>query len=130
MKKTYLLLIIAIFFYSCDDTKISDVDDNDNNLPASNVSYAKHIAPFLTIKCARSGCHDDASRAGGFSVTSWQNTTISYTIVQPFRPDASRLYTITSPVDPKFMHNSPYPTFTTKQREALRVWILEGAKNN
>jgi hypothetical protein len=130
MKKILSLLILIysfLLYASCKDegTKIDDIV-----IPSSNISYSLHIQPVFNSKCALSGCHDDASKQGGLSLTSWQNTTSNFQIVFPGNPDASKLVLAvegrtTSPMPPP----GRWP-LTRSQIEAIRIWVKEGAKNN
>ncbi len=123
----FVIVSIPIMYSACEDEgiKIDDII-----IPSSNVSYAQHIQPVFNSKCALSGCHDDASRQSGLSLTSWLNTTASFQIVFPGNPDASKLVLA---VEGRTTNPMPPPgrwPLTKNQMTGVRTWVKEGAKNN
>jgi hypothetical protein len=120
----------SVFFISaCDDTSnITDIDKV--VIPAQNVSYALHIQPLFTAKCARSGCHDDQTQAGNLSLTSWDNTTASYLVVAPGLPQNSLLVLSIQGLTTNPMPPVGYPPLTKNQIDGIKTWVKEGAKNN
>lgn len=121
---------VLLFLLGCDDTTTNSQVDN-TTIPSSNVSYSKYIQPVLTVKCTSSGCHDDNSKAGGLSLTSWSGTTAGYKVVIPGSASTSPLVwsvngSGTKPMPPV----STTPGMTSNQVNGLKVWINEGAKNN
>lgn len=127
----YLILIfvlIAVFILtSCDDQLNIPSDEE---IPSSNISYSKHIQPIFNARCATAGCHDDQTKSAGLSLTSYQNTTASYTFVFPGNPDAS-LIVLSIEGRSNFPMPPPgRPPLTQTQIRAIRTWIAEGAKNN
>ncbi len=133
IKALFLWAVIGMFsflIYGCDDTTTNAQVDN-TTIPSSNVSYSKHIQPVFTVKCTYSGCHDDNSKAGGLSLTSWSGTTAGYKVVIPGSASTSPIVwsvngSGTKPMPPV----STYPGMTSNQVNGLKVWINEGAKNN
>ncbi|MEW6702170.1 MAG: c-type cytochrome domain-containing protein [Bacteroidota bacterium] len=128
----FLVLFIAVLAYSgCDDTtNISDLDSK--VIPSQNVSYSQHIQPVLTAKCAVSGCHDDQTRAGNLSLTSYSNTTADYLVVAPGLPQNSKLVWSVEGTGGKIMPpiGSNVRPLTQNQIDGIKTWIKEGAKNN
>jgi hypothetical protein len=125
-----LFCIISLFFGGCDDTTTNSQVDN-TTIPSSNVSYSKYIQPVLTVKCTSSGCHDDNSKAGGLSLTSWSGTTSGYKVVIPGSASTSPIVWSVDGSGTKAMPPvSTSPGMTTNQVNGLKVWINEGAKNN
>ena len=130
-----LVLIISffsiVFDYGCKDTITADQIDN-VVIPDSNVSYSKYIQPVLNLKCATSGCHDDITVAGGYSMTTWVNTTNPNFVVKN-HPENSRLvWTITgnpavSPMPPLYSGIKP---MTANQVNGVKTWIRDGIKDN
>lgn len=124
----YLYLIYSmIFILGCDDQLNIPSDDE---LPMQNVSYSKHVQPIFNVRCATAGCHDDQTKSGNLSLTSWNNTTSDYSIVFPGNPDQSRL--ILS-IEGKSIYPMPpigRPPLTQAQIRVIRTWVEEGAKNN
>lgn len=135
MKNTvsFLLLIIfaSLMLYSgCKDT-ISGEELDKRIIPDKNVSYAENIQPVLNIKCAGSGCHDDATNAGGITLTTWASTTLDPNVVFPGKPENSRLvWAIEGRSGVSGMPPIGYATLTINQITGIKTWIAEGAKNN
>ncbi len=131
--KINLFLIAAcisfiLLFAGCKD---SGTEVDNNQIPDSNVSYQKHIQPVFEVKCNNSGCHEDASRAGNLSLTSWANTTSDPAIVFPGDPQTSRLiWAIEGQSGSSPMPPLGYPPLTSNQLNGIKTWIKEGAKNN
>jgi len=118
----FLLFIIA----GCDDTLTSDIE-----IPLEDVSYSKSIQPIFNLKCATSGCHSSSHMAGGYSMQSWSETnTIPYILEGD--SENSKLYLIISGKIPPTMPpiNSSKLPLTDRERDGIKTWIDEGAKNN
>jgi hypothetical protein len=131
----YFLLPITLFLLTaiitgCDDT-ITDNDIDNRIIPDSLVSFSQHLQPVFEVKCI--SCHDDETRAGGLSLTTWANTTADGRVVVPNLPDNSVIVWSVegrpgiSPMPPL---SSPYKPFTQNQVNGLKKWIEEGAQNN
>lgn len=128
-----LLTAFAIFIFAvafgCDDT----VSNNGKDIPDSNVSYSRHIQPIFNLKCATSGCHDDQTRAGNLSLTSYGNATADNLIIVPYHPENSILvWAITgeSGYGPMPPLGAPVPPLSDKEIQGIKTWIKEGAKPN
>jgi hypothetical protein len=126
---SFLSIISFISFTSCDDTQtVEDIDKKP--IPATNVSFSQHIYPVFNVKCNNSGCHNDESRAGGVSLTSWSNAT-DPSIVVKGDPNTSKLvWSIDRIPGVKWMPPIGYPGLTEQQRIGIKTWITEGALNN
>lgn len=129
MNKTLLIVLIFLLaiFSSCDDQLNLPSDEE---IPVNNISYNKHIQPIFNVRCATAGCHDDQTKSAGLSLTSYQNTTASYTIVFPGNPDASLLVLSIEGRSNFPMPPPGRPPLTQTQIRAIRTWVAEGAKNN
>ena len=116
-------------FQACEDTLL-DSKIPDEDIPESDVSFQEHVQPIMTARCSQSGCHDDITKAGGYSVTSWSNITHPG-IVDPYNPNTSRLMWR---IDPGFgfpiMPPISYGYLTDNQITGIETWISEGAHNN
>lgn len=125
----FVLMLVILIISSCDDSiNITDIDNK--IIPSSNVSYSEYIQPVLTAKCARAGCHDDQNMAAGLSLTSYSATTSSYLIVAPGLPQNSKLVWSIEGTSGKIMPPLGYPALTKNQIDGIKIWIIEGAKNN
>jgi len=125
-----ILLIIIIALIGCDDTLTSDYLD-DIMIPDKNVSYNEYIQPVLNVKCGNSECHDDASAAGGYSVSNWANV-VTPGIVDAGNVETSRLVWRIEGLGVDLMPpiGSVVRPLTKNQVDGIKTWIREGAKNN
>jgi len=134
MNKVILNILVAslfglLLFIGCD--KAVDAEDIDKVvIPEKNVSYGKYIHPVLNLKCATSGCHNDESRAAGYSVNTWSSTRTPG-IVNPGDVQTSTLvWVIEGTVAGRNMPPFGYPPLNQNQINGIKQWILEGALNN
>ena len=134
LKKTFpiLLLFYLLLFTGCKDTVTGSEDIDKVIIPSSNVSFSQYIFPVFNVKCATSGCHDDATRAGDLSLTSWANATIDPSVIFPGKPNNSKLVWAIegqSGIAPMPPIGFIRP-LTPNQIQGIKTWIAEGAKNN
>jgi Planctomycete cytochrome C len=121
--------ILILTYTGCkDQITASDVDKV--VIPDSNVSYSKYLQPVFNIKCASTGCHEDATRAGGISLTSCANTKSDLSVVVPGYPDNSRLVWAVEGIGNYPMPPVGYPPLTQNQIQGVKTWIKEGADCN
>ena len=124
-----ILIIISLAIISCDDTQtIEDIDKK--AIPVTNVSFSQHIYPVLNVKCNYSGCHNDESRAGGVSLTTWSNVTDPRIVVKGDPSTSILVWSIDRRTGAKLMPPDGYPGLTEAQRIGIKTWIQEGALNN
>jgi hypothetical protein len=125
----FILILSSILLISCEDTQtIEDVDKIP--IPASNVSFSKHIFPVFNVKCNNSGCHNDESRAGGVSLTTWAGATDPRIVVKGDPTTSVMVWSIDRLPGAKWMPPNGYPGLTQEQRTGIKTWIAEGALNN
>ncbi len=134
MKKLFSLLLLIIFiiimsYTGCKD-QVTAIDIDNRVIPDSNVSYSRDIQPVFNLKCTNAGCHEDAARAGGISLTSCANTTADPSVVFPGVPDNSRLIWAIEGIGNYPMPPVGYPPLTANQIKGIRTWISEGAECN
>jgi len=121
-------IILLAFIGGCDTVTNQQIDDA--VIPATNVLFGKHIQPVFTIKCTSSGCHDDETRAGNYSLTNWTNAHVTG-IINDFDTTTSRLvWAIEGQLGANGMPPLGYPSLTKNQIDGIKTWIKEGAKNN
>ncbi len=131
IKLFYLILLItsAFIYIGCDDTiTVQDVDNRE--IPDSNVSFSKDIAPIFELKCV--SCHGNGGLDAGLDLTVWSRF-VDGRIVVPFEPGNSILvWTIepTAGFPPMPPVGSPFFPLTLQQIQGVKTWIDEGAKNN
>jgi len=130
-KIVILILILIVVISGCDDT-LNESNIDAVVIPDKNVSYSQYIQPVLTIKCSTSGCHDDESRAGNYSVTSWSNV-VTPGIVNPGDIETSilvwRIEGMGVEIMPPIGALLSKP-LNTNQVNGIKTWIKEGAKSN
>ena len=129
-----VLLFIAVIGLACTENTenlVAAPDDNDNNEPISEVSYADQIQPIFNNSCA--GCHGSS---GGVSLTSYNALMSSVgnnygeNLVVPGNANASGLV---DKIEPNPDHGARMPTngsLTPTEIQLIRTWINEGALNN
>lgn len=135
MKQIISSLILLIFFIiisytsGCKDSVTASEVDN-RVIPDSNVSYSTDIQPVFNLKCTNAGCHEDASRAGGISLTTCANTKADLLVVFPGEPDNSTLVLAVEGIGNYPMPPPGYPPLTPNQIKGIRTWVKEGAECN
>jgi len=125
-----IVFMMVLLFTACDDS-ITGADIDNVEIPDKDVSYAEYIQPVFNVKCATSGCHDDGTRAGGYSMTSWSNV-LQPGIVDPYNVETSRLVWRIEGLGVDIMPpiGATVPPITLNQLNGIKTWIAEGAKNN
>jgi hypothetical protein len=94
------------------------------------VYFENTILPLLKNKCAMPGCHAGPNPANNVNLTNY-NDIINTGDVRAGRPDNSDLYEVITETRPdKRMPPPPYPPLSTDEINMVRIWILQGAKNN
>jgi hypothetical protein len=121
-------LLLTGLFIGCKD---QGVDVDDRIIPDENVSFSQHIQPVFEFHCVP--CHNEQTREGGLSLTSWAAATSDLSIIFPGEPDNSRLvWAIEGRSGVFFMPpiGSPYRPLNQNQINGVKTWIREGALNN
>ncbi|MBE0643368.1 MAG: hypothetical protein IH600_04755 [Bacteroidetes bacterium] len=122
----FLLISLFVVLTACDDSGTTPGDEI--IFPEKDVSYAVHVQPFFNLRCANYGCHEDQSRAGNLSLTSYVSMTERPGIIIPGNPESSLLL---QKIDGRLPHPINVPIIiNTNQLTGIRTWIAEGAKNN
>ena len=121
--------IILILTASCSDSVVTDTGEIE--FPDTNVSWSRHVQPFLTLTCAYQGCHSSESRAAGIALDNYFELRNAFSggLVIEGKPDQSYLMQILQ----GGLHPYEYiwwPKVNDNHREGIRTWINEGAKNN
>jgi len=130
MQIRFIIIVAALFLFTvaCDGT-IAEVENT--IIPDKNVSFKAHIEKPLLIKCATSGCHDNSTNAGGYTLLGYINITRP-PFVYKFSPETSVLVQVINGSSPKQM--PPFGATTAplskNQVNGIITWIKEGAKDN
>ncbi len=125
-------IILALALFGCDDT-LTNKKIDDVVIPSSNVSFGSHIQPLLLVKCAYSGCHDQASSSNKFlNLTTYSGITSDPLIVYPFSPETSKLVWAIKGQSGSYPMPPPPNTAPLNQNQitGIETWVKEGAKNN
>jgi mono/diheme cytochrome c family protein len=102
---------------------------------AAKMSYAEDVVPILKGRCV--GCHQsggDGLEKSGLDLSSYQGLmkgTKFGPMIIAGDPDSSNLMRLLDwRVDPKIRMPHGKKKLSTCDRDAIRTWIREGAKNN
>ncbi len=118
--------LMIVTLPACDDSGTTPGDEI--IFPDKDVSYSVHVQPFFNLRCANYGCHEDQSRAGNLSLTSYVSMTERPGIIIPGSPESSLLL---QKIDGRLPHPINVPIIiNSNQLTGIRTWIAEGAKNN
>jgi len=131
----FIFSLIAIVFItaisSCSNSIQSTSDLRFPDEGGEEVSFVKHVKPFMQFTCATAGCHNDYSKAGGRRMTehfTYFNTDNIGLVIRG-NADASLLNQIS---EGKNLHlfnvNRVLPTIN--QQEGMRRWVENDAPNN
>jgi len=133
MKRFLILASFAILITSCKHEVVIPeylkTPEISYNCDSDIVYFVNDIQPLLNSTCATTGCHDQQSAEHGVILTSYENI-IQTGEVKPFRPNDSELYEVLFEDGDDLMPPSPQSPLSTNQKEMIRIWIMQGAKNN
>ena len=127
--KTLFISGLISSFLGCDDTiTVQDLDNRE--IPDSNVSYSKDIAPIFELKCV--SCHGNGRLDAGLDLTVWSGFVDGRIVVPSVSNNSVLVWTIEGrqgfpPMPPA---GSPFLPLTSKQIQGVKTWIDEGAENN
>lgn len=133
MKKYLLMAMMALLFMNCKHEAVipESIMDPEVSLSCDSdtVYFVNDIQPLLNSTCATTGCHDRQTAEHGVILDSYQNI-IQTGDVKPFRPDDSEIYEVLFEDGDDLMPPSPQSPLSSSQKEMIKTWILQGAKNN
>lgn len=92
-----------------------------------SVCYEKEIMPIINSNCAKSGCHDAATHAEGYDLSSYFGV---LEIVKAGKPNNSKLMEVISGSGEDAMPPAPNPPLSQEQADLISRWISEGAGIN
>ncbi|MCO4819674.1 MAG: hypothetical protein KC517_08615 [Bacteroidetes bacterium] len=141
MKKAFGLMAILVLVMagieSCKHEPEEDIIPN-NTITAvtsadtcslDTVYFVNDILPIISSNCAMSGCHDAATQEDGVDLSSYDKI-ISTGDVKPGDASGSELYEVIVESDPDKIMPPPPASLTPEQKNAIKIWINQGAKNN
>lgn len=127
-KNTYLIIftvILSLGFSSCGDT----INPEKVEFPEKDVSYIRHVQPFMKANCAYYGCH--GVNSPGVEISDYFTLTSALSYIVAGKPDYSLVNQI---LENRLPHPGTYPVYfgniTENQIQGMRIWVEEGAKNN
>ena len=117
-------------FTGCEHDPINPVDPNptDTTSPCDpgTVDFKNEVLPLIAGKCAMPGCHNSPNGEDGVVLDAYAKILMEVT---PGRPNNSELWESITETDPDKMMPPPgYPQLTPAEKELIRQWILQGAK--
>ncbi len=129
MKRTLLgiAMIVCLQMEGC-----SGISNPDQIVfPADSVSYAGQVEPYFTLACNATGCHNDIDQADGVNLSSWTQIrgTPGLVDVNTANPNLDTSSTLLLVMSGDIQHTPPL-TANQNQRDGIRQWVMEGAKNN
>ncbi len=119
-------LLLSGSLFSCGDDVLTD--PKQIVFPDTNVSYQRHVQPFLNLTCTYSGCHSSDSRAGNLALTTYMEFIDSPGLIVEGKPESSVLSQV---LEGKLPHSVSFTERITQNHiDGVRQWIKEGAQNN
>jgi cytochrome c553 len=128
--KKYLFLATAaltVSIYACKHEPDVIVPQPPSGGGTSEVCFEADVLPLFQTNCAKSGCHDAASRQDGYVLDSYSNI-IKKGIV-PANATNSKIYKVLFETGNDQMPPPPNAGLSSAQKAIIGKWINEGAKN-
>ncbi|HEY0356434.1 MAG TPA: c-type cytochrome domain-containing protein, partial [Flavisolibacter sp.] len=134
----HLLIVLTIMIpvLSCkheipvDNTGPGPVNPPSVTCSPDTVYFQQQVLPIIVSNCSMSGCHDAASHQDGVVLTNY-NSIMNTGEVNPGNPGNSKIWEVITDNDPSDrMPPPPQAALTQEQKDIVRKWIMQGAKNN
>lgn len=136
----FFVLLLGLTFFSCkhEPETVVPQDTIPNPPPpppevvcSPDTAYFQNdVYPVILSNCAKSGCHDLNTHAGGVTLISYESIIFTGD-VKPGNPGNSELYKKITETDPNDrMPPPPNDPLTSAQISLINTWILQGALNN
>jgi len=91
------------------------------------ICFESSVLPIFVSSCAKPGCHDAETHEEGFILDSYSN--IVRKGIKPGNANDSELYEVLFEDGEDRMPPSPDAPLTQAQKDSIKVWINQGAKN-
>jgi uncharacterized membrane protein len=129
MKKIVLIAGAALWFWACkhEPTALPPVPAPPPGGVGTQVCFETDVLPLFQTNCAKSGCHDAASRQKEYVLDNYNNI-ISKGLV-PGNATNSKIYKVLFETGNDKMPPLPNPDLTAAQKALIGKWINEGARN-
>jgi hypothetical protein len=123
--------VLIMYFVSCKD-QIADPNSNPVVFPSSKVSFAEHVQPLFTSRCAFSGCHAGSNPTGGLDLTSPAYSNLMNHQPRLVIAGVSNSSLVIQRLDGRIPPQMPYNAqpINSNQLAGMKKWIDEGALNN
>jgi hypothetical protein len=130
MLKGMIIALGSITLVSCSSTP-PITSPEQLVFPSSNVSFSRHVQPFMNLTCNYAGCHNSRSMAGGIALESYFDVVFTTPgLVVARNPSQSRLIQVID-LNARIRPNHPnsFQTRITQNHIAgMKIWIQEGAQ--
>ncbi|RTL57274.1 MAG: hypothetical protein EKK37_14590 [Sphingobacteriales bacterium] len=127
-------LVLLIGVYACKHEPFVNLGSTNSTPPdtipagSTGVCFTKDVLPIFQSYCAKAGCHDAATHVEGLVLDSYNN--IIKKGITPGSPSNSKLYRVMVTSDPGNIMPPPGQLpLTQAQKDIIKKWIEEGAKN-
>ncbi len=133
MRRFLLILVPAVIvLFGLTSCPGNEDDPTDVVFPDDSVSYKEHVQPLIAYNCALSNCHGVICGNNANPLYNYfylVKSDINIGVVVANYPDASRLVQI---FEYKGAGHTPFYKWSLNenQRQGIRKWIEEGAKDN
>jgi len=94
---------------------------------SNTVCFESNVLPIFVSSCAKPGCHDAVTHEEGFILDSYSN--IVRKGIKPGNANDSEIYEVLFKDGDDRMPPSPDAPLTQAQKDSIKVWINQGAKN-
>lgn len=132
IKLFIVFLSVGLFWISCQHKLSEDQLSNvivDTICDPNTVYFVNEIRPMIASNCAYVGCHDAVTAEHGYDLSSY-SAIMTSNLVQAGKGSNSKLYKVTSSTSDEKMPPPPKVALSDAQREKIKKWINQGAKNN
>lgn len=119
-----LIIFIALIVFSCKH-EIPVVPVTGGN---TGVCFEDAVLPLFQSNCSKSGCHDADTRAGGYQLDNHTNI-IARGIIASNGADSKMYKVLIDSNSAAVMPPSYNNALTDSQKNLIKTWINEGAKN-
>jgi hypothetical protein len=116
------VMVLGVLIAGCSGIS----DPNQIVFPATNVSYKVDIAPYFSLACSESGCHDQATPNNDeVDLTSWVGVR-AYNVAPTAGDTTCHLVLVMYGREA----HAGVLVANDNQRQGIKQWVLEGAKDN
>jgi hypothetical protein len=129
MNKFFLLFAtVTLFLYSCKHEPITPISNPTNSgICNSDTAYFQNdVLPLFVSSCAKSGCHDATTKAEDLDLSNY-NSIMATNKIKAGKPNDGD---IMEEINNGSMPPSGNTPLSSAEKDLLKKWISQGAKNN